>query len=101
MRYLLALVIAVAATGCGDARSVCEAAVAQVAEIAGTQDVTAQLDRAIEQCASADEFADAVAQFPNALDDEDARTFLSNRCAEEPAIAETPVCTEVLTPASS
>jgi hypothetical protein len=95
VRYVVALALAVAVTGCGDARSTCDAAVAEAAEIAGTQDVVTQLDRAIEQCASADEFEAAVAQFPDALDDEDARTFLSGRCADEPAIADTAICTEL------
>ena len=95
MRYVLAVVVAVAGAGCGDARSTCEAAVAEAAELVDTQDAATQFDTAIETCASLDEFEEAAEQFPDALDGVDVRTFVAGRCAAEPAIAESAVCTEV------
>jgi hypothetical protein len=101
MRYLVVLVLAVAATGCGDAGSACESAVRDAANISSTQDTVSDLDAAIEECASLADLEAAADQFPDALDGADVRTFVSNRCAAEPAIAETAICGELLTPAAS
>lgn len=95
MRLLVALILAVAATGCGDARSTCEAAVSEAAELANTQDAASVFDDAIDACASLEEFETAVEQFPDALDGVDALTFIADRCASEPAIADAAICTEV------
>jgi hypothetical protein len=95
MRLLVALIVAVAGTGCGDARSTCEAAVDEAVELANTQDVATVFDEAIDACASLEEFEAALEEFPDALDGGDARTFIADRCANEPAIADTPICTEV------
>ena len=95
MRYVLAAVLAIAATGCSDARSTCEAAVAEAAELVDTQDAATQFDTAIETCASLEEFEEAAEQFPDALEGVDVRTFVAGRCDAEPAIAESALCTEV------
>lgn len=95
MRVLVALVLAVAATGCGDARSTCEAAVNEAVELANTQDVASVFDEAIEACGNLEEFEAALEEFPEALGGIDARTFIADRCTNEPAIADTAICTEV------
>lgn len=95
MRYLLVLILAVAAAGCAASGSSCESAVREAADISATEDTVSDLDRAIEECATVAEFEAAAEQLPDALDGVDARTFIANRCANEPLIADTAICTEV------
>jgi hypothetical protein len=85
--------------GCGAELSACESAMSAAADIPATEDTVTDLDQAIE-CASVADFEAAAEQIPDALDGVDAHTFLSNRCASEPAI-DSPICDEVFTPAAS
>jgi len=70
------------------------------ADIPATEDTVTDLDQAIQECASVADFEAAAEQIPDALDGVDAHTFLSNRCASEPAI-DSAICDEVFTPAAS
>ena len=95
MRVLLVLILSALTIGCGAGGSACEAAVQDAANVSATEDTVSDLDRAIEQCADLAQFEAAAEQFPDALDGVDARRFIANRCAAEPAIADSAICVEV------
>jgi len=59
------------------------------------EDTLQDLDSAMEQCATIEEFEAAAEQFPDALDGADVRTFVANRCGFKPALVETAICGEV------
>lgn len=95
VRLLMALVLVVMAAGCGVGGSACEAAVREAAEIPVTEDSGSDFDNAIQTCATVAELEAASEQFPDALDGTSVRTFVGERCAFEPAIADSAVCTEL------
>ena len=95
MRIILALLLVSIISACGGTGSACESAVREAAEISSMEDTVSDLDRAIEDCASLADLEAAADQFPDALDGTAARTFVSNRCEFEPALADTAICAEL------
>jgi hypothetical protein len=108
LRFICALVL-LALTACGGGTatgggaggdtgglSACEAAMQRAAEIDPMQDTVSDLDPAIQQCESLDEFTAAAERFPDALDGGPATTFLSNRCPLEPSLELEAVCREAM-----
>lgn len=95
LRSLMALIVLVAAAGCGTVETPCESAVREAAEIPVTEDSGSDFDNAIETCATVAELEAASEQFPDALDGVSVRTFVGERCRFEPAIADSAVCNEL------
>lgn len=95
MRLLVALILVATAAGCGLGGSACESAVREAAEISPMADTVSDLDEAIAQCASLADFEAAAAMYPDALDGVSASTFVANRCAAEPSIADSAICQEL------
>lgn len=75
----------------------CGDAVAEAAGVGDVQDSVEDLDPAIVACADMDEFTAAVEDHPDALDDADPETFVSNRCqhSEDPEVADSAICADV------
>ncbi|HEX2140934.1 MAG TPA: hypothetical protein VHK28_01495 [Candidatus Limnocylindria bacterium] len=73
----------------------CESAMQLAADIDAAQEAHTDLDPAIQQCESIDEFEAAARRFPAALDGIPAREFLLNRCGAEPRVDLELVCAEV------
>jgi hypothetical protein len=73
----------------------CEWAMKMAASIDEMHDAITDLDPAIQQCQSLDEFERAARKFPAALDGADARVVLAFRCDSPPTVAQEPVCLEV------
>jgi hypothetical protein len=95
MRLIVALVLAAGSAGCSVAGTDYVSAVRETSEVSAMEDTVSDLDKAIQECATLAEFQAAVEQFPDALDGVEARTFVSNRCAAEPGIAESAICAEL------
>ena len=99
-RLLPAIVLVLAACG-GDPAggpqqlSACQEAIAKAAAIDAMQDTVGDLDQAIRDCESLQEFAEAAEDYPDALDGVDAETFIGNRCEFEASLAEAAICREL------
>lgn len=90
-----ALLLALGLAACGGSGgSACESAVREAAEVSGMEDTVEDLDDAIRECGSLEEFEAAAEQFPDALDGTDARTFIANRCEFEPSLANSALCAD-------
>jgi hypothetical protein len=87
-------------TACGgatpDQQSACDAAFAQAFAIEPGVDTVSSVDGAISGCQSLEAWVSAAEQFPDAFGGEDPADLARQRCAANPALADTPVCAELL-----
>jgi hypothetical protein len=98
-RVIVCLIIVLLA-GCGGTasdtkESACEAAFRQAAAIDPMQDTVSDLDAAVRDCTTEDEWAAASRAFPDALDGAPPGEFLRNRCAFDAALAKTTLCKSI------
>lgn len=75
----------------------CGSALEDAAAVGDMEDTVEDTDPAIVACASVEAFTAASADHPDALDDTDVETWLSNRCqySEDPAVRSSAICAEV------
>jgi hypothetical protein len=79
-----------------DQQSACDAAFAQALAIEPGSDTISSFDGAISGCESLEAWVSAAEQFPDAFGGEDPTDLARQRCAANPALANTPVCAELL-----
>ena len=91
---LMTLVVGLVA--CSDILTLCQSEVYVASKVSSLEDDVEDLDGAFEACASLEEFERAAGDFPDALDGASPAQFVANRCAVEPALAETSLCEDLL-----
>lgn len=108
MRRVLLVLLVLSTAGCGsgdgddaaDGEQVPTEACLDVFEtVVAVQDADAlaeELDPAFGACESLADWAAAAERNPAALDGADAEAFARDRCGDAPALADTPVCEDLL-----
>lgn len=93
---LLGSVVTACGSATADQQSACDAAFAQALAIEPGSDTVSTADGAIAGCQSLEAWVSAAAKFPDAFGGEDPADLARQRCAANPALANTPVCADVL-----
>ena len=74
----------------------CEQAMKTASEISDMQDTVEDVDPAIQECGSMQEFISASSKFPKALDGIDEETFVTNRCTYNSSLQNTAICKSII-----